>query len=238
VFTTIARELRRHHDQPEEAMRALEEVAGFRALNRTLKEHFLERAQLLRSFRLVRDAQAALRSIWYAEILPSIRSATSERQRLERFIRYAKAADADAEVELELLGYLHDQLADVQRRVDLEPAWRRVEDELGSFARNLSEYNADFSALLELGDGEGFTQDEVAELRALLGMYGFDPTTRLAGDISVKECVKRQVRWRVIRDQSRRASRRWNIADRAHDRLGLIISDRHTAGTPAVASAR
>jgi hypothetical protein len=64
----------------------------------------------------------------------------------------------------------------------LEAAWVAVDTDLNRLLTELGEYSADFSALQTLeANVTAFSDTEVADLRALLGMYGVDLETRLNG---------------------------------------------------------
>ncbi len=93
------------------------------------------------------------------------------------------------------------------------------------FAR-LGEYNADFEALQELEEqADAFSVAEIDELRALLGLYGFEREKRLrsrwASDDYLEE---RQQVWREVAMLSRHPSR-CAVAQRAVARYGLLLEE-------------
>jgi hypothetical protein len=229
VFVTILEEARGEGTTKEVASR-LRELAGFDRLRRTLREHFLERAEILRCHRIVSDARALLRRRWFEDVVPLRRDAGVRRARLNRLLAFVDAAPGDPEMARELRAFLRDQLDDGRAPARLEAAWQRVDGDLAALGRRLGEANADFAALHDLEASPGsFSDDEGNELRALLGLYGSDVERRLRGDRDVAQAVERQLRWRVARDRAPRGSRRAAVADRAHARLGLVLAELQSA---------
>ena len=225
VFATILSEARQDGSL-EQISQRLRDLAGFEPLRRTLREHFLERAQILRCHRIVRDARGVMQQLWFDDVLALRRHAHSGRARLDRFLGFVDRADGDPDVAEELRTFLRTELDDAQQVTRLEDAWKQVDLELARLARALGEYNADFAALQALeAAGSPFSPAETEELRSLLGMYGTDPRRRVGGDPAPARCVERQLHWRVVRDRAPRGSARASVADRAHARLGLILDE-------------
>jgi GTPase SAR1 family protein len=225
VFATIVNEARTDSPPAEVAAR-LGELAGFDRLRRTLQEHFLERAAILRCYRITHDARALLQKLWYSSVIPLRRRTRAQETQLERFLAFVDRSGGDPEVALELRAYLRGQLDVAGHAEQLEAAWKDVDLRLSGLLRRLEEHNADFNALQVMeGAASAFSPEEAEELRALLGMYGTDTRRRLRGHLDPAGCVDRQLRWRIIRDRAPRNSPRWMVADRAHSRLGLILDE-------------
>ena len=225
VFATIVDEARRD-GEPDAVVARLRELAGFDRLRQTLRDHFLERADILRCHRIVRDARSLMRRAWFDEIRALRNAALADGHRLERFLTFVDGAGGDPAVANDLSAFLHEELDSEVGIERLEAAFKKVELDLGRLGRRLGEYNADFAALQTLeGAASAFSRDEFAELTALLGMYGTDAGRRMNGHADVSRCVERQLHWRVTRDQAPRASARAVVADRAHARLGLIMEE-------------
>jgi ribosome biogenesis GTPase A len=209
------------------ALRAdLEDVAGFDLLRRTLEEQFLTRAQMLRCFRLAASARELLRELWFGQVSERKRRLGEDLQRSDRFLAFVRDAPGDHATATELLDHLTAERRRLLEVPQLESAFKRADSRLGELLDLLGEFSADFAALqeLEAAPPSTFSDDEDDELRALLGLYGADPQRRLRGEVRMEHCLQQQVRWRLSRDGARRGSVRWRVADRAHTRLGLIIT--------------
>jgi Dynamin family len=229
VFATILAEARRG-GTPQEITARLRDLAGFERLHGTLRDHFFERADTLRCHRIVRDARTLTKRAWFGDVLALRRSARGEQARLDRFLDFVNRAPGDSQIRRELETFIRTQLDHTQRVGALESAWKRVDLDLARLGRRLGEYDADFAALRDLEAApSSFSGREADELRALLGMYGTEPSRRLDGELDAAACVTRQLHWRVTRDRAPRGSRRWAVADRAHARLGLILEDLQAA---------
>jgi hypothetical protein len=238
VFVTILNEAQRDRP-PGEITACLRDIAGFEALRRTLHDHFLERSEILRCHRIVRDARALMRQLWFDEVLPQQRDSRTERARLERFVTFVDAAPGDGDVARELSAFLRARLDDAEHATRLESAWKRVDVRLSRLERSLGEHNADFAALQELAaEPSSFSKEETEELRTLLGIYGTDASSRLGGHPDFDRSLELQLRWRLIRDRALRGSPRWAVADRVHARLGLVLDElRSDAGGSSLAVA-
>ena len=98
---------------------------------------------------------------------------------------------------------------------------------LSGLIHRLGEHSADFEALQELDrHPDEFSEPERDEVRALLGLYGSEPSQRLRGAASgVRYCVERQLAWRHAADQAPRRSARRAVCERAHARMGDLIGE-------------
>jgi GTPase SAR1 family protein len=225
VFATIVDEAR-GDDPPDKVLTRLRDLAGFDRLRQTLRDHFLERADILRCDRIVRDARSLMRRAWFEEVRTLLSAAQAGGRRLERFLAFVDGAGGDPAVADELAAFLREQLDGDAWIERLQAAFGKAELDLGRLGRRLGEYNADFAALQTLeGAATAFSADEFAELRALLGMYGTEAGRRMNGQADLSRCVDRQLHWRVTRDRAPRASARAVVADRAHARLGLMMEE-------------
>ncbi len=231
VFTTIAREISDHPELgPDEVAKRLEEISGFERLWKILEQRFIERGHILRCHRIANDARTALDEIRYKYIPEHRRQARENKVRLNRFIDFIRRADDDPATagELEDLVRRH---VDMGRGVDeLQRLYEDLRSELGTLLRELEEYNEDFGALQQLEEHkDGFTEDQLNELRSLLGRDGFEIETRLrlppdtepdAGYVG-----RRQQHWTLVMTKAPNGTAKNLVAERAYKRYGSILGE-------------
>jgi hypothetical protein len=211
---------------PQVLLERLRELGGFDRLRRTLQEHFLERAHILRCFRIVRDAKDVLNGLRFGHLAELRRRSRGDGARLTRFLDLLDSVDGDPGVTAELTGFLRERLDAPADAARVQRAWEELDAELGSLLRELGEHHADFAALQDLQAVAGeFAVDEVDELRALLGLYGSDVDARVRSCHDPEHWVRRQIAWRLVRDTSPLRTRRRAVAERAHTRIGLILEE-------------
>jgi hypothetical protein len=210
-------------------LEALEELGGLPRLRDALNEYFLERGHILRCFRIARDARSVLNRIRF-DYLPDVRRrSASDRARLARFQAFIQQAGGEPDVATELDDFIVANLRSPERGTRIEALWLDLDTELGALLGALGEHSADFGALQTLAAcDDQFSTTELEELRALLGMYGSEPKSRLRGEITLDHCIRRQVEWRTRRDAAPRGSARAAVAARAHDRLGILMEQLET----------
>lgn len=224
VFTTIARQATDPALDVTAIINNLNTMAGFEQLNAVLERHFFKRSHFLRCHRIVHDARRILDTIKYKHLPEFQQRARKEQAQLTRFLSFIEQANGSPGVAQELESFVRTTLA---KRVDVEAVLSELERAFGHLFHQLEAHNADFEALQQLEEHPAtFSADELNELRALLGLYGTENNLRLpsSGAISVAYIAKRQAAWRRIALGSRDLVRR-AVAERAIERLGLILSD-------------
>jgi Dynamin family len=225
VFATIARVAAESPDE-EGLFESLEAIGGMPRLRQALREYFLERAHLLRCFRIAHDARRVLNRIRFEHLPAARRGASEDRARMARFHRFLDEAGGDPVVAAELREFVDGQLHSPAGASRLEDVWRDLDTDVGALLSSLGEHSADFAALQALaGANEEFSAEDLDELRALLGMYGSAAAARLRGNLSLEHCIQRQVAWRAAREGAPRGSARAAVAARAHDRLGILMEE-------------
>ena len=110
--------------------------------------------------------------------------------------------------------------------VEMAQALDEIEAQLSAVYHELVEYNADFIALQMInGKPDCFKEDELVELRPLLGQYGVELERRLPRGIAnpLSYVQDQQMKWRNMSwdcDESRRYA-----IERATVRYGLVMRD-------------
>jgi predicted GTPase len=226
VFTTIARLAADPGVSLAALGERLEDLAGFGPLQQVLERHFFRRGTFLRCYRIVTDARKVLSTVRF-EHLPKFRDRDrAEEAQRQRFLSFLRAAGGDPAVARELEEFVSRQCAVARRAERLEAVVRDLDKRLARVFHELEEYNADFEALQQLEDHAGlFTPAELEELRALLGLHGLDPQTRLrAAGVGAAEVERRQQaarQWQLRERDPVRAA----VAERAVTRYGLLLSE-------------
>lgn len=226
VFRTLARECTRDAADATEVLARLEDIAGFGPLMQVLREHFLQRAQLLRCFHTAAEAGKLLERIRFEELPALRRQADEERCRLARFTRFLENAGGDRRVAAELNEFLRRHLRGDDRQAECRAVHERLDADLGQLLDQLQEANCDFLSLQLLGDAAGeLGEPEAQELRALFGQYGGAPEHRVpAGLLTRAHMHTRQLYWTHVAEyQARRGSARQKLASRAADCYGRLL---------------
>jgi hypothetical protein len=205
----------------------LRELSGFDHLRDVLERRFVRRGRFLRCDRIAQDAKRLLDEIKYRHLLPSrdaIQRDTARRDRFLAFIRAASGPNADLSVASDLESFVRQHL--VPGRGDLHRVVEDLERELGRLLAALDDYSSDYEALQDLEDHRDlFTQEEIEELRALFGLYGYETDRRLPpGKRTLEHIATRQPNWSDVVLLDRRASR-VRVAEAAVRRYGLILEE-------------
>jgi len=225
VFTTIARLTVDPALDREGVAAEVARIAGFAPLKEVLESHFLKRSEFLRCYRLIGDARQLIDRVRYQH-LPGLRQRErDEVARRERFLTFLRGTPGDRAVALELAEWV--ERAAIPYAAPLTAAVESINRAIGRVFHNLDEYNADFEALQTLEKHAGlFVEEELDELRGLLGLYGLGTSERLASgharDIEYVE--RRQQQWLDASTRDRAPARR-AVAERAVARLGLILDE-------------
>ncbi len=225
VFTTVARLAADPSLERAAVAAELERLAGFGPLNAVLESHFLKRSELLRAYRILTDARRLIGTIRYRHLSELRRRERDEAARRERFLAFIRAAGGDRAVADELADWVRK--AAVPYVAPVVEAVDAVDRALGSAYHTLEAYNADFEVLQILEQhNERFTEAELDELRGVLGLYGLQTAERLPAERArdIDYVAVRQQHWREIRERDSSPERR-AVADRVHDRLGLILAE-------------
>jgi septin family protein len=233
IFATIIRaasdpELNFDVDQVEVR---LKEISNFEELKEILNKHFIERGHILRCFRIVDDARAVLNRIKFRR-----RGTRQVKDRLDRFIRLIRQAGGDPVTTRELEEFVYHHLDVQERERELEELHRELDREIGRLYRELEHYNADFEALQKLEKPEhGLSEEELVELRPLLGLYGSEVDKRLRGKVDIEYVYQRQIHWKERMEQAPFGSVDLIASERAYIRYGIIYQELNERPDPGVA---
>jgi hypothetical protein len=219
VFRTIAEAAADPNLDPAAVEERLNTVAGFDRLREVLERHFFRRSHLLRSYRIVNDARRVLNTVTFKH-LPEFRK---DKARLEHFLTFSRQTGGDPATAGELEAFIRERFAE---RAGVEGVVQELERAVARIFHDLEEYNTDFEALKQVeGHADLFSPAELAELRALLGLYGMEVEKRLLPDrIAVEYVEARQQAWGQLSQRGRSPILR-DVAQRAVDRYGLILNE-------------
>jgi hypothetical protein len=227
VFATVAAVAADRELGIDEVEKKLEEITGLGPLWEILTKHFIERGHILRCYRIARDAQEVLKRLRF-EYLPQHRKELNrENERLERYVGFIRRPGGDPITAAELESFVRANLDASRRTTELEKLYWDLGGEWGLLYSQLEEYNGDFEALQKLQEADhAFSQDELNELRPLLGQYGGELEKRLPpGRVDADYAGQRQRYWKRKREEAPYGSLRYAVADQAFDRLALIIDE-------------
>ncbi|SNT09298.1 MULTISPECIES: dynamin family protein [unclassified Azospirillum] len=230
VFTLIAGMARANPAPTPAALGArIAALSGFDRLREVLERQFFARGHIVRCFRIMDDAMAAMRALRY-ERLEKLRDAAAEaRARQQRFSSVLAAIPTHSPFRQELADFLDAALAETmaapqQAEPVIEQVLRRLEGLHGELVR----HNQDFDALQKMMTApELFTPEEREELEPLFGRRGVERSARLPGrDQDSTYCVLRQSWWsqRLTRE---RHPLRQQVAKAAMQRYGALIKEQN-----------
>lgn len=225
VFTTLARAATDPGLDADGALERLRGIAGFAPLRALLERHFFQRGQLLRAYRIVRDARRLVQGLQFT-LLPKVRrEARQERAQAGRFLGFIRDAKGDPAVAAELEAFVRGYLRPDERLQALEDLCAELDGDFSRLFHELEAHNADFEALQSIDEQPGaFSVTEVEELRALFGLYGLEPGHRLAGHGDGADYIAtRQQYWNAVGLRSPQASLRQRVAERAFCRYGMLL---------------
>jgi hypothetical protein len=223
VFTTLVRTAVSSAFAPVATEVAWQSLSGFDRLRELLDQHFIRRAQFLRSSRVVHDARSLLNEVRFKHLPERRACGRDQRQKLDRFLQFVRAARGDRSVARELEDFLVHESGLTADTDTLDRTWKGLDLRLSEFDHDLEAWDADFQALRSLEEhAPDFTAAELAELRRLFGQYGSDPTCRV-DQLDVGIVARRQQGWIAIMRREMSLPRRM-IAERAVARYGMILS--------------
>ena len=223
VFTTLVRTAVSSAFAPVATEAAWRSLSGFDRLRELLDQHFIRRAQFLRSYRVVNDARTLLNELRFRH-LPERRARSRDQQhKLDRFLQFVCAAKGDRMVARELEDFLVQESGLTVDTEALDRTWKGLDVRLSEFVHDLEAWDADFQALLSLEEhAPDFSAAELTELLRLFGQYGSSSTCRV-DQLDAGILGKRQQGWIAIMRRDMSLPRRL-IAERAVVRYGMILS--------------
>jgi len=223
IFATLIRAADSESSVDEVEAR-LKEISNFDDLEQILEKHFIERGHILRCFRIVDDARRVLRKIKYDHLQQRHRRIREEGDRLDRFVGLIRQAGGDPSTTRELEGFVYRHLDVEARARELEGLYGDLDTQISSLYWELEHHNADFEALQKLEEpGHKFSEEELAELRPLLGLRGTELEKRLPlGKGDPDFVLQRMLHWRSKAEQAPFGSARRYVAERAYARYGII----------------
>ncbi len=229
VFTTIAQAASNPNLDQGEIIQHLEELAGFSKLNQTLEQHFFQRGEFLRSYRIVGDVLKLLDNFKYYHLDEFNQRWRENEAKLERFLGFIHHVNGNPIIAQELEEFITERLSHnrLGPQINLQSVLQELDRNFSRIFHDLEEYNADFEALCHMEENHTlFSSAELDELRPLFGLYGLETKTRLApaGKISIEYVEERQLFWRNMSRTARENIRR-DVAERATDRYGLVLDN-------------
>jgi hypothetical protein len=238
IFATIVRVAADPESDLNEVEAKLRNISKFEVLKKVLRKHFIERGHILRCFRIVSDARRVLNKIKFDHLPQRHKSIQEEQNRLDRFLTLIRQAGGDPSTTRELEEFVHRHL-DVEARVKaLEELYVELDREVGGLYRELEQYNADFKALQKLEEPRHqFSEEELDELRPVLGLYGTEVEKRLPPDsVDTNYAIARMLYWKGKLGQTPFGSVRRFVTERAFTRYGIIYKELNDRAGPGVAA--
>ena len=195
------------------------------ACGEVLDHHLIRRGRFLRCHRIVGEVKRVLEEVRYRHLPARRQHDRQEEKRLERFRQFLyRARCLDLFIAEELQAHL-DAQASGTTALTLSAACEEMERQVAVFTRVLEEWNEDFAALQVLDThASAFTTEELAELRALFGLYGPDPAQRLRSEREPSWLAARQQHWLRMAQQQRQGPRA-QVAERAIAVYGSLLAD-------------
>ena len=223
VFQLIARTLI-SNDQAE-ALRQLNELAGFENLRKILKTHFLERAQLLKCTHIISQIHHELMQIHLYKLHVKKKEVMMRKAKIQKFNTLMNSLGTNYRMPKEMV-----ELIEKSKKNDLneQTIKNKIFNTLNQVEHVLNELagcNNDFAALQLINDNHcHFKEEELTELTHLFGQYGLNPEERL-NHLSIKDpniIAQRQFYWQAEEKVARRTKR--IVAEQAISCYARILS--------------
>jgi GTPase Era involved in 16S rRNA processing len=223
VFTLMVRTLLAFDF--DEALDRLWDYAGFDQVNALLKNHFFNRGQILRCFRITQDAYRLVSEELRKRELPRYRAAARDIQkRRDAYRRFLTSVD-DREGVAERIWEELDRALPAGADLDsLEKPIGQGELALAAHRDTLKSYNEDYQAWSMLEEHrQDFSEAEIEELRRLFGGGGLEADKRVPeGCFEGGYLSERNKMWRRALNMARPGSWRQRIAERAWAQYGEL----------------
>ena len=222
VFQLIARTLLTHSHS--NAMILLQEYAGFTELRKTLKTHFIERAQLLKCSHAISQVHHELMQIYLYKLNAQNKELMARKAKIRKFTALMNSLQGKQDMPQELVGLIKSSES---TEFDTLATQDKISISLQHLEHILDELiacNDDFAALQLLKDQEGvFSQHEVLELTNLFGRYGLNSAARLnhLTSIDPDAISQRQIYWQAKEKVSHQRQR--IVVEQAIDRYSRIL---------------
>jgi GTPase Era involved in 16S rRNA processing len=223
VFQLIARTLT-SNDQAE-ALRQLNELAGFENLRKVLETHFFERAQLLKCTHIISQIHHELMQIHLHKLLLKKKEVMMRKAKIQKFKTLMNSLGTNYRMPKEMVELIEkSKKSDFDEQAIKNKIFNAL-DQVEQVLAELAAYHNDFAALQLIHDNHcDFKEEELTELTHLFGRYGLNLGERL-NHLPNKDpniIAQRQFYWQAEEKVARRTKR--IVAEQAISCYARILS--------------
>lgn len=228
VLQAVLKVMGRVELSPDSAVDELERMGGFDELRGVIKRTFAARGRLLRSHRIVCEADRKLDQDAYPFVAKCRELDRADQDKRNRFLTYLQrlgksSAERDRGVITEIREYVEATCGRVFREAEANGHIQDVRLKLSQLKRQFEVYNEDVVLLQLLAEQrKQFTPDEVEELESLFGKHRLELRDRLSVANPLSYARARQEHWRLRIPLARNVSHQM-ILEGAVRRYGAIL---------------
>jgi Dynamin family len=228
VLQTVIKVMGRAAFSPDQCIGELERLSGFDGLLGILQRTFAARGRLLRSHRIVCEADRKLERDAYPFIAQCRELDHTDQDKRTRFLTYLQrlgksSAERDKVVITEIREYVEASCGRVFREAEASGHVQDVRSKLSQLKRQFEVYSEDLVFLQTVAEQRHlFTPDEADELESLFGKHRLELRDRLSVANPTSYSRARQEHWRIQSPLGTNASHQ-QILEGAARRYGAIL---------------
>jgi GTPase Era involved in 16S rRNA processing len=224
VFQLIARTLI-SNDQAE-ALRQLNELAGFENLRKVLETHFVKRAQLLKCTHIISQIHHELMQIHLYKLHVKKKEVMMRKAKIQKFNTLMNSLGTNYKMPKEMVELIEKSKKNDFNEQTIKNKIFNALDQVEHVLEEVAASNNDFAALQLINDNHcDFKEEELTELTHLFGQYGLNLGERL-NHLPNKDpniIAQRQFYWQAEEKVARRTKR--IVAEQAISCYARILSD-------------
>lgn len=230
VLQTVIKVMGRPGITSEQGIVELERMGGFDGLRSVIQRTFAARGRLLRSYRIVCEADRKLERDAYPFISQCRELDRTDQDKRARFLTYLQrlgksSAERDKGVITEIREYIDASCGRVFREAEAGGHIQDVRLKLSQLKRQLEVYNEDVVLLQILTEQRNLiTPNEIEELESLFGKHRLELRDRLSVADPISYSRSRQEHWRLRVPLARNADHKL-VLDGSVRRYGAILFD-------------
>jgi Dynamin family len=228
VLQTMIKVMERHKLRPENCIVELEKFGGFDTLRSVIQRTFAARGRLLRSHRIVCEADRRLEHDAYPFISKCRDLDRADQEKRARCLTFLQrlsrsSAPQDKAVIAEIREHLEISCGRVLREPEADGHIRDVRMTLSRFRRQLEVYSEDLLLLQTVSELRSLlTEAEIDELETLFGKHRLELRDRLSVTDPLGYCRVRQEYWRLRTSVAKDIANR-TVFEAAGRRYGAIL---------------
>lgn len=230
VLQTAVKIMGRPGISPDQGIVELERMGGFDDLRSVIQHTFAARGRMLRSFRIVCEADRKLERDAYPFIAQCRELDRTDQDRRSRFLTYLlrlgkSSAERDKGIITEIREYVEASCGRVCREAEANGHIQDIRLKLAQLKRQLEVYNDDLVLLRLLTEQKNlFAPVEIEELEVLFGNHQLELRDRLSVADPVSYARSRQEHWRLRVPFARNIAHQL-LVEGAVRRYGAILFD-------------